>query len=119
MIGISMTRERFSEIFRSTAQQCVGDVDDELAIFFKTDYKIIELNGNGVIGYSETDDFYFIWLVNTDKLLSNAKIVYNIVKELSKDKAVLYSGVEDFYKNNSIKLRKDLYQIKIGESNEL
>jgi len=114
MTGISMTKERFSEIVRESVS-CMRDAEDELYDFFELDYEIIELNRNGILGYTNHGDYYFIWFVNTDKLLSNAKIVYNTVSELSKDKPVLYSGVKDFYNNNSIELRKDLYQIKIGE----
>ena len=104
----------FREIVRNHVP-CIGDVEVELNRFFTHDYTIVRLKGNGIIGYTKHRGHYFIWFVYIDKKLSNAKLVYNTALELSKDMPVLYSGVKDFYKNNSIKLEKDLYQIKIGD----
>ena len=104
----------FREIVRNNVP-CIGDVEVELNRFFTHDYTIVRLKGNGIIGYTKHRGHYFIWFVYIDKKLSNAKLVYNTALELSKDMPVLYSGVKDFYKNNSIKLEKDLYQIKIGD----
>lgn len=94
---------------------CVGDVSETLSRFFMEKYTIVPMKGNGVFGYTESEDYYFVWFVYTDKLLSNAKKVYNTVKELSKHKAVLYTGIKDFYCNNSIEITDRLYKIKIGE----
>jgi len=109
-----MQEDKFREIVRNHVP-CVGDVEIELQRFFSHDYTIVQLKGDGVIGYTKHRGHYFIWFVYIDKKLSNAKLVYNTALELSKDMPVLYSGVKDFYKNNSIKLAKDLYQINIGE----
>jgi len=108
------TETRFRRLVIDNVE-CIGDVEDELSYFFNSDYTIKMLKGDGLIGYTKHRGHYFIWFVYIDKKLSNAKLVYNTALELSKDMPVLYSGVKDFYKNNSIKLEKDLYQIKIGE----
>jgi hypothetical protein len=73
------------------------------------------MKGDGLLAYTTHKDYYFIWFTYIDNKVSNAKLVYNTVKELSKSMPVLYSGVKNFYSNNSIKLSENLYQIIIGE----
>ena len=80
---------------------CVGGIEDELETFFNSEYTIIMLKENGIIGYTERDSYYVIEFVYIDKLLSNAKLVYNTAKRLSKVKPVLYTGVKNHYSNNS------------------
>ena len=93
---------------------CVNDVEEELRSFKQLDNTIMYLNGNGLLGYTNHIDYYFIWFTYIDNKVSNAKIVYNTVLELSKKAPVLYSGVKNFYANNSIEIDKNLYKIIIG-----
>ena len=90
-----------------------GDIDDTLDNFYSSNYIIIKLRGDGVIAYTDEGSHYFIWFTYIDNKITNAKRVYNIAKELSLVKPVRYTGVKDFYHNNSIDLGQGIYQIKI------
>ena len=112
-----MTKEdKLCHIIRTyVVEATVGDVEENLCEFFSEDYHIEVLNKNGIIGYAEYDNFYFLWFAYNDGLFSNTKLVYNTAKRLSKIKPVLYSGVKNLFFNNSIELKDGLYKINIGE----
>lgn len=109
-----MTEQRFAEIITNNVA-CVGGAEDSLRDFFSTQYTMIELKGNGVIGYSEHDDFYYLWFAYNDGLHSNTKLVYNTVKRLSKTKQVLYSGVSNVCINNCTEIYKGVYKLNLGD----
>ena len=88
-----------------------ADIEEDLEVFFKLNYKIVWLNGQGLMGYTTFDDFYFINYTFSDKKLSNTKAIYKKVKELAKEKKVLYSADDNPYKNNSIEIEKDTFEI--------
>ena len=93
----------------------IGDKQESLNTFYDLSHTVMYLQGGGVIAYSHHLDYYFIHFVYTAGLLSNARIVYNTAKQLSKFKSVLYSGTRDYYRNNSEKIGEDLYKIKFKE----
>ena len=109
-----MTNQRFIEII-TTNVKCIGGADDSLKDFFSTNFTILELKENGVIGYSEHDDFYYLWYAFNDGLHSNTKLVYNTVKRLSKIKQVLYSGVDNVCINNCTEICKGVYKLNLGD----
>ena len=103
-----MTNEKFRELVIAHVP-CHGDVNEALDEFFTLDYTIIELKGNGLIGYTEHEDYYCIWFAYNDGFHSNTKTLYNTAKQFNKQ--VLYTGVKDLYYNNSTEIQKDLYKL--------
>ena len=93
---------------------CVGDIEDELETFFNSEYTIIKLEENGIIGYTEHIDYYVIEFAYNGGLHKNTKTLYNIAKRLSNVKPVLYTGIKNHYSNNSTSLGNGVFKINIG-----
>jgi len=90
---------------------CVGDVNDNLDDFFNSNYTIVFLEGDGLFGYTEEEDHIFWCFAYDDNKLQNTRKIYKIAKKMTKK--ILYCGISDKYRNNSIKLEDDLYQLVI------
>jgi|SaaInlStandDraft_4_1057021.scaffolds.fasta_scaffold01837_6 hypothetical protein len=87
------------------------NVEDELDFFFGQHYTIIELEGNGIIGYIETNEYIFFAFAFNDNLRKNTKKIYRTAKNLKK--RIIYGGKIDHYKNNSKHLGDNIYELMI------
>jgi hypothetical protein len=102
---------KFRELVKKYVPINGDDVDADLDEFFSMDYHIIFLKNNGLIGYTEHEEFIFWWYLYDAGSWENRK---NIVKFAKKQqKKILYTGKLDFYRNNSVKLQDDLFQLII------